>query len=70
MHGEQVQIVFYKSPLWGISVYPPPLICCWGSLGNGGRKGKRRWIKEGDLREPGTGLVLLLDLLEVRRGGG
>lgn len=31
--GAQVQIVFYKSPLQGICVYPWPLICCWGSLG-------------------------------------
>lgn len=31
--GAQVQIVFYKSPLRGICVYPWPLICCWGSLG-------------------------------------
>lgn len=31
--GAQVQIVFYKSPLQGICVYPRPLICCWGSLG-------------------------------------
>lgn len=38
--GAQVQIVFYKSPLRGICVYPWPLICCWGSLG---KREKREW---------------------------
>lgn len=38
--GARVQIVFYKSPLQGICVYPWPLICCWGSLG---KREKREW---------------------------
>lgn len=59
--GAQVQIVFYKSPLWGICVYPRPLICCWGSLGKREKRGRkvdqRGWFKRGRKRV----FVLLLE---------
>lgn len=69
--GAQVQIVFYKSPLRGICVYPWPLICCWGSLGKRETRGwkvdQRGEFKRGQNRV----FVLLLDLRrgELREGG-
>lgn len=66
--GARVQIVFYKSPLQGICVYPWPLICCWGSLG---KREKREWRGTRGKWGQSMVFVLLLDLqrAELRKGG-
>lgn len=63
--GAQVQIVFYKSPLQGICVYPRPLICCWCLLG---KREKREWrgTPNEESKPKNMVFILLLDLQRAK----